>query len=95
MTPKKRPPTLRTKDDVVAAFAERLRDLRQQSGLSQERLAEAADLHWTSISQIERAQRGVNLVTLLRLAHGLGVEPGELVNGIEPPTEPDSRTRGT
>jgi len=36
----------------------------------------------TSIGRLERGGREPKLTTILRLADGLGVEPGELLNGL-------------
>ena len=63
-------------------FAENLRRLRTAAGLSQEALATACDLHRTEISLLERGAREPRLSTIVRLARGLGVEPGQLLGGI-------------
>jgi transcriptional regulator with XRE-family HTH domain len=54
-------------------------------GLSQEALAQQAGVHWTFLGQVERGQRNLSLHNLLKLAAGLGVDPGELVRGLQPP----------
>lgn len=53
--------------------------LRVAAGLSQEKLAEVSGLHATTISEVERGKTGLTVETLLALARGLGIEPGELV----------------
>lgn len=53
-------------------------------GLSQERLAEIAGVHATYLSDVEAGRRNVTLFTIVRLAKALGVNPGELVDGLEP-----------
>lgn len=66
------------------AFGQRMRDLRKrQGGMSQDDLARETGIHPTSIGRLERGNREPKLTTILRLADGLGVEPGELVNDLE------------
>ena len=55
---------------------------RHKAGLTQEALAEQAGLHWTYVGQIERGERNLTLKNILRLAIGLGVRPGELVDPV-------------
>ena len=59
-------------------FAENLRRERLSQGLSQERLAERAGLHWTYVSDVERQRRNISIDNLAKLANGLGVELFEL-----------------
>ena len=63
-------------------FGQQVRALRQRQGLSQEALADAANLHRTHISLIERGQRSVRLETIERLARALGVQPARLMPKI-------------
>jgi transcriptional regulator with XRE-family HTH domain len=65
------------------AFGERMRELRAREGISQDGLAHTSGIHPTSIGRIERGGREPRLTTILRLAQGLGVEPGELVDGLD------------
>lgn len=67
------------KDPELVAFGARLRALRGDAGLTQEGLADAAGLHWTYVGQIERGERNLTYKNILRLARGLGVGPGELI----------------
>lgn len=62
-----------------AAFGRRVRQLREQAGLSQMRLAEAAGLHPTYVSSVERGQRNVSLVNVHMIANALSVEPSSLL----------------
>ena len=74
------------KSDATAAFGRRVRARREELGLSQERLADAAGLHWTFIGQVERGQRNLTLHNILKLAAALRCDPGELIAGLAPPT---------
>lgn len=60
-------------------FGQRLRLLRTSRGLSQEELANAADLDRTYISSCEAGRRNVTLKTIMRLAEALGVDPSVFV----------------
>lgn len=68
---------------IAAAFGARVREVRLQQGMTQERLAEAAGLHPTFISNVERGYRVPSVPTMLRLADGLGVEASRLVDRLE------------
>lgn len=47
--------------------------------LTQEQLAERADLHWTYVSGVERGVRNPGLNIIGRLAKALEVEPKDLL----------------
>jgi len=57
---------------------ERVRELRTEKGLTQVRLAVAADMNPATLNRIEQGKANPNLKTLERLAHALGVEVGDL-----------------
>ncbi len=63
-------------------FAARVRELRADAGLTQDRLAELAGLSVSMIQKIERYDDGGNprLTTLWALAEALGVGPDQLVD---------------
>jgi transcriptional regulator with XRE-family HTH domain len=70
---------------ATAVFGERVRQRRHALGISQEALAQEANLHWTFVGQVERGQRNISLHNILKLAAGLGIDPAELVAGLKPP----------
>jgi len=63
-------------------FGDRVRAGRRLLGLSQEGLAERAGLDRTYVGSIERGERNVALLNLLRLAAALDVELAELVRDM-------------
>jgi len=73
---------------ATAEFGKRVRIQRHRLGLSQEALADRCGVHWTFLGQVERGQRNISLHNLLKLAAGLGIDPGELVKGLKAPGEP-------
>ena len=81
MSPVSKAVAAKVKDPELIAFGQHLRVLRLERSLTQEALAEAAGLHWTYIGQIERGERNLTLKNVVRLANGLAVTPGTLVDG--------------
>lgn len=69
----------KSKDAELVDFGQRVRTLRTGAGLTQESLADAADLHWSYVGQIERGERNLTYKNFLRLARGLGVDPAKLM----------------
>ena len=65
-------------NDYLKLFALRVRALREEQGISQEKLAERAELHRTYIGMVERLERNPSLVCIHKIANGLGVRVTEL-----------------
>lgn len=59
---------------------DRIRQLRDEKGLSQFQLSVDADLTKNQIGRIERAEHNTSLVTLSRIAEALGLELKDLFN---------------
>lgn len=55
-----------------------IRKIREDKGLSQEKLAALADLHRTYIGQIERGEKNLGLRNLEKIAKALHVKITEL-----------------
>ncbi|WP_309832189.1 helix-turn-helix transcriptional regulator [Paracidovorax wautersii] len=62
----------------LVQFGQRLRALRAAKGFSQEALALSSGLDRSYVGGVERGQRNVSLVNILKLATALKVEPREL-----------------
>lgn len=59
-------------------FGHRLAELRKERGWSQERLALESGLARSYLGGVERGQRNIAMLNILRLARTLSCEPGEL-----------------
>jgi transcriptional regulator with XRE-family HTH domain len=68
----------------LRVFGATVRKLREEQGLSQEAFADLCGLHRTYIGGIERGERNIGLLNLLRIAKALGVEPGILLADFDP-----------
>lgn len=68
--------------DPRKKFGERIRILRRQAGWSQEEFAAACGLHRTYVGAVERGERNVSLVNIVRLARALRAKPGDLMEDI-------------
>lgn len=65
---------------VSKQFGQRLKQIRTERNLSQERLAELTHCHRTYIGQIERAEKNITLNKVFEIAEGLNVEVAELLD---------------
>lgn len=70
------------KEEILKIFGNRIRELRLQSNLSQEQLAELTDFHRTYISMIERGERNISLINIQRFANAFDLSINELLNSI-------------
>jgi transcriptional regulator with XRE-family HTH domain len=64
-------------------FAHNLRKIRTSLGISQEKLADIAELHRTYVSSVERCERNITVDNMERLALALGVDIRELLKPNE------------
>jgi len=69
-------------NDPRLLFGRRVRQLRIEQGLSQERLAELSSLHRNYVGGAERGERNVGLLNVVKLAHALRVRPMNLLDLI-------------
>lgn len=50
--------------------------------MSQERLAEKADLHHNFVGELERGEKAATIDTLVKIAKALGVHPSDLLRNL-------------
>ena len=75
----------------VEAFGLHLRQLRETRGLSQQALADSADLAKLTIQRIEHAKGAPTLDVLVSLAHALELPLRELMGFVEPTVTPSPK----
>ncbi|SHJ16570.1 DNA-binding transcriptional regulator, XRE-family HTH domain [Cruoricaptor ignavus] len=64
----------RMRSEILIQFGSRVRELRKTEGLSQEDLADKADLHRTYIGMIERGEKNITLQNIYRIAQALNID---------------------
>jgi ribosome-binding protein aMBF1 (putative translation factor) len=67
------------KNALQQTFGQIVRERRLSLGISQEKLAERAGLHFTYVSSTERGERNISLVNIAKLAKGLGCSIKDLM----------------
>jgi len=65
-------------EDVKRLIGNRIRQLRKEKGLSQEKLGHVSELHYTHVGAIERGEKNWSIDTLIKIAKGLNVEIAQL-----------------
>jgi len=71
------------KKDFAGCFAEVVRERRRQLKLTQESLAEKANLSWKMVSLIERCERTPSIIVAEKVARGLATPLWRLVKTAE------------
>jgi len=64
---------------ILKIVADNIRHYRLKADLSQEKLAEYADVHRNYIGRVERCEINISLIQLAKIAIGLNVKPSELL----------------
>jgi len=60
-------------------FGKAVRARRNALGITQEELAHRAGIHPTYLGDVERGERNIALINILKLAKALGVKAGSLM----------------
>ena len=63
-------------------FAANMRRIRLEKKLTQEKVAEVADLHPNYVSSVERGERNISICNIARIAVALGVGMEALVAAV-------------
>ncbi len=63
---------------VLVKFGKRIKELREATGLSQEKFALKIGMDRTYYSSVENGKRNISLVNIKKIADGLGISLSEL-----------------
>ncbi|SFU01745.1 DNA-binding transcriptional regulator, XRE-family HTH domain [Algoriphagus locisalis] len=66
--------------DVKAEYGKKVRAIRNSKKVSQEKLAELADLDRTYVSDIENGKRNVSIETMYKIARALDTRLTDFLN---------------
>ena len=72
-----------SKEKAQVVFGATLRGFREAQALTQEALAERADLHTNYVSSVERGERNLSLHNIVRLAYALDMEVSVLLRPLD------------
>jgi len=67
---------------ITAKLGARIRELRNQKGLSQEKFALDIGMDRTYFASVEAGRRNIAIINIKKIADGLGVTLSELFEGI-------------
>lgn len=66
------------KSQVLISFGKRIRKLRDERGISQEKLGNLADVHRTYVGMIERGEKNITLTNIEKFAKAFKVNIKDL-----------------
>ena len=67
---------------IEQKFGNRIRQLRNELGLSQEKFALSIDMDRTYYASVENGKRNVSIKNIEKIAQGLGITLEELFKGL-------------
>ncbi|WP_163852429.1 helix-turn-helix domain-containing protein [Paenibacillus elgii] len=70
-------------NEILKSIGARIRDLRKERGLSQESLGEKGGFHFSYIGQIERGEKNIAILNLVKIATALEVSVTQLFSYVD------------
>ena len=70
---------MKEKNNLLVSFGHKVQQYREQLGISQEKLAERADVHRTYIGTVERGETNITLLNMYKLANALNIDIKQLL----------------
>ncbi len=69
--------------DYLTLFGQRVRELRQKTGLSQEKFALKIEMDRTYFSSVESGKRNISLLNIKKIADGLEISVDKLFKDLK------------
>jgi transcriptional regulator with XRE-family HTH domain len=70
---------MKEKEQILKIFGDKVKSIRKQKGMSQEHLADLANMHRTYIGMIERAEKNITLINIEKIAKALEINIKDLI----------------
>ena len=67
---------------ITKELGQRIKELRQQAGLSQEKFALKIEMDRTYFASVEAGRRNISICNIKKIADGLGISLSELFEGM-------------
>ncbi len=68
---------------ITEKIGKRIRELRKETGLSQEKFAAKIGMDRTYYASVELGKRNISIINLEKIAQGLNISLYDMFNGIE------------
>jgi transcriptional regulator with XRE-family HTH domain len=73
---------LNLSDNKLLAFGSKVREIRKEQGISQEKLAELSDTDRSYMGRIERGEKNVTLTKIYQIADALKIDITDLFSKL-------------
>jgi DNA-binding XRE family transcriptional regulator len=74
-----------TDRQILRVIGANVKTARLKADLTQECLAELADIHWQTVSNIENGKFPCPVTTFVRISQALSLNPNDLTRGLPEP----------
>lgn len=68
---------------ITKKLGTRIKELRSQTGLSQEKFALKIEMDRTYFASVESGKRNISIINIKKISDGLGISLSKLFEGIE------------
>jgi len=74
--------TMNDNEKILKSFGETIKTLRKRRGISQEELAHLSGLDRSYVGGVERGERNISLINILKIANALNLSLNQLFKEI-------------